>query len=167
MNPMLQKLIDQDFMTETDANYLADAIKDGDTIIISGHRGHGILPLLASLGAAAKESYTVKPVRNIETDLQDEKSDVFLIGDLKDIDYSEVLIKAFSIKDKSVITIKDAEHSFSVMKVLTDVFKATRDNSKVYQLAECTKVDDVKKLKKLVKVTLNEKGRPVRTTFEG
>ena len=46
MNPMLQKLIDQDFMTETEAHYLADAIKDGDTIIISGHRGHGILPLL-------------------------------------------------------------------------------------------------------------------------
>ena len=53
------------------------------------------------------------------------------------------------------------------MKVLTDVFKETGDHSKVYQLAECTKVDDVKKLKKLVKVTLNEKGRPVRTTFEG
>lgn len=168
MNPMLQKLIDQDFMTEAEANYLADAIKNGDTIIISGHRGHGILPLLASLGAASKEFFTVKPVRNIETDLEDENAQVLMIGDLKDVDYSQVLSKAFALKDKSVITIKDAEHSFSVMKVLSDVYKATGDDSKVYQLAECTKTDDgVKKLAKLVKVTLNEKGRPVRTAFKG
>ena len=147
MNPMLQKLIAQEFMTKNEANYLADAIKDGNTIIISAHRGHGILPLLASLGATAKEFYSVKPVHNIDTDLQDENADVFLIGDLKDVDYSEALVKTFFIKDKSVITIKAADHSFSVMKVLTDVFKATGDNSKVYQLAECTKVDDIKKLK--------------------
>lgn len=167
MNPIMQKLINQNFITKNQAEYLTNAIKHGDSIIISGHRGHGILPLLASLGAIAKEFYNVKPVHNINIDLQDKNADVFLIGDLKNIDYSEAIKKAFSIKNKSIITIKDAEHSFSVMKVLIDVFKETKDNSKIYQLAECSKINDIKKLKKLIRVTLNKKGYPVKTIFEG
>lgn len=167
MNPMLQKLIDQDFMGTDDANYLEKAIANKDTIIISGHRGHGILPLLASLGAVAQGSgLKVKPVRNPETDLDDTNADYFMIGDLKDTDYTDLLVNAFSKKGQGVIVIKDADHSFSVMKIVSDVFKATGDSEKVYQLVECTKENDVKMLKKMVKLTLNEKGRPVRTPFE-
>ena len=166
MNSMLQKLINQGFMTKKEADHLIDAIKCGNNIIISGHRGHGILPLLASLGTTAKEFYNIKHVRNIDIDLQDKNADIFLIGDLKNVNYSEALTKAFSIKGKFIITIKDAEHSFSVMKILTDVFKITGDDSKIYQLAECAKVDNISKLKKLIKITLDEKGRPIKTTFE-
>lgn len=167
MNPMLQKLIDQDFMSVSEAQYLQNAIANKDTIIISGHRGHGILPLLASLGAVAQgASLKVKPIRNIDSGLSGDGIDYFLIGDLKDIDYTPLLLSVFTIEGPGAITIKDADHSFSVMKIVSDVFKATGDTSKVYQIIECTKENDVKKLAKIVKLTLNEKGRPVRTPFE-
>ena len=167
MNPMLKKLIDQGFMTEDQANYITYAIANKDNIIISGHRGHGILPLLASLGSVAQSNVKLKPVRNVATDLEDESVDYLLIGDLKEVDYPELLTTIFANKKASVITIKDADHSFSVMKVLSDVYKQNSDALKTYQLIECTKdADEVKKIAKIVKVEQTQSGKLERTTIK-
>lgn len=167
MNPMLQKLIDQNFMTAEQAGYITEAVANKDNIIISGHRGHGILPLLASLGAVAQSSGKLKPVRNIETDLADDSFDYFLIGDLKDVDYSELLTSIFADKNSSVITIKDADHSFSLMKILSDVYKKNSSALKSYQLIECTKDEnEVKRIAKIVKVTQTSAGKLERTTIK-
>ena len=167
MNPMLQKLIDQDFMTAEQADYITEAVANKDNIIISGHRGYGILPLLASLGAVAQSSGKLKPVRNIENDLADDSFDYFLIGDLKDVDYPELLTSIFADKNSSVITIKDADHSFSLMKILRDVYKKNSSALKSYQLIECTKDEnEVKRITKIVNVTQTSAGKLERTTIK-
>ena len=38
---------------------------------------------------------------------------------------------------------------------------------KVYQVLECSKIDNVPKLTKITKMALNEKGRIVKEDFEG
>lgn len=165
MNAMLQKLIDQDFLSTEQGEYLTAAIANKDNIIISGHRGHGILNLLATLGAVAKESLTLKPVRNIEMDTKDGNADYYLIGDLKDVDYPVFLTNLLATEDTSIITMKDAEHSFSIMKVLSDVYKANNNATKTYQLVECTKDSEgLKKISKIVKAVQNAQGKLERTT---
>ena len=165
MNPMLQKLIDQGFMTEEQAAYLADAIGKKHNIIISGHRGHGTLPLMATLGSVAQGAGKLKPVRNIANDLKDDTVTYYLIGDLKDVDFSSLLTDVLSTEQASIITIKDAEHSFSVMKVLSDVFKAGGKVPMTYQVVECTKdADEVKKIAKIVQIVQNEQGKLEKTT---
>lgn len=166
MNQMLKKLIDQEFMTETQAEYLETAITNKDNIIISGHRGHGILPLLATLGSVAQGLGKIKPVRNIENDLNDNSVDYYLIGDLKDVDYPSLLLNILANEKVSIITLKDADHSFSVMKLLSDVYKTNNESTKTYQLIECTKDDnDLKKIAKIVKAVQNSQGKLERTTL--
>ncbi len=166
MNQMLKKLIDQEFMTETQAEYLEAAIKNKDNIIISGHRGHGILPLLATLGSVAQGVGKLKPVRNIEKDLNDDAADYYMIGDLKDVDYPSLLLNILANEKASIITLKDADHSFSVMKLLSDVYKTNTESTKTYQLIECTKdANDLKKIAKIVKAVQNDQGKLERTTL--
>lgn len=166
MNQMLKKLIDQEFMTEKQAEYLETAITNKDNIIISGHRGHGILPLLATLGSVAQGVGKIKPVRNIENDLNDDSVDYYLIGDLKDVDYPSLLLNILANEKVSIITLKDADHSFSVMKLLSDVYKTNNESTKTYQLIECTKdSNDLKKIAKIVKAVQNSQGKLERTTL--
>lgn len=166
MNQMLKKLIDQEFMTEAQAEYLEAAITNKDNIIISGHRGHGILPLLATLGSVAQGIGKIKPVRNIENDLNDDSADYYLIGDLKDVDYPSLLLNILANEKVSIITLKDADHSFSVMKLLSDVYKTNNESTKTYQLIECTKdANDLKKIAKIVKAVQNSQGKLERTTL--
>lgn len=166
MNPMLQKLIDQDFMSVAQADYLQQAISQKHNIIISGHRGHGILPLLASLGSVAQGVGKVKPLRNIDTDLRDPSADYYLIGDLKDTDYPSLLTDILTHEEASLITLKDADHSFSIMKLLTDIYKANNKAGKTYQLVECTKdANELKKIAKIVQVYQNADGKLERSTL--
>jgi len=44
MNPFIKKLVDSKFMTEAQGNYIEEAVMRKDSIIISGHKGFGILP---------------------------------------------------------------------------------------------------------------------------
>lgn len=166
MNQMLKKLIDQEFLTENQAEYLEASIANKDNIIISGHRGHGILPLLATLGSVAQGVGKLKPVRNIENDLNDDSADYYMIGDLKDVDYPSLLLNILANEKVSIITLKDADHSFSVMKLLSDVYKTNNESTKTYQLIECTKdANDLKKIAKIVKAVQNDQGKLERTTL--
>lgn len=165
MNPMLKKLIDQEFMTEAFANYIEEAVANKDSFIASGHKGWGILPLFATVGAVAKGKYSMKQVKSFE-DL-DDQAEYYLIGDLKEIDYGKLITEAMLKQNTSMICLKDPDHPYSFLKLIGDVYKTNGDTSKTYQVLECDKINGEKKLVKITKINLNEKGRPVKVDFKG
>jgi hypothetical protein len=165
MNPMLKKLVDQEFMNEAFANYIEEALTNKDSFIVSGHKGWGILPLMATVSAVAKSNSKIKQVKGFE-DLADE-AEYYIIADLKDIDYAKLITDAMAVPNSSLIALKDPDHPYSFLKLVGDVFKANGDTSKTYQILECAKVNDQKKLSKITKITLNESGRPVKVDFKG
>lgn len=163
MNPFIKRLIDSNFMTEAYGNYIEEAIMKKDSIIISGHKGFGILPLFATVSAIAKSNFKIKQIKGFE-DFGDE-ADYYLIPDLAGIDYGKLVKDAMLKQGTSFIALKDPDHPYSVLKLLGDVYKQNGDTSKVYQLIECVKVDGVQQLSKIIRITLNENGKPVKTDF--
>lgn len=164
MNAILQKLVDSGFMNESHAQYIEKAIDNKDTLIASGHKGWGILPLMATIGAVAKSKYSIQQVKGFD-DLK-AAADYYVIPDLKDIDFAKLVTDTVCIPNSSLITIKDPDHPYSMMKILKDMQKATGDNSKVFQVIECAKINDEKKLSKITKMTFDDAGKIIRTDFE-
>lgn len=165
MNPMLKKLVDQDFMTEAQVKYIEDAIERKESLIVSGHKGWGIRPLMATLMAVAKTNSKTIQVKGFD-DLNKE-TEYFLIPGISNIDFEKLIGDAMAVPNTSFISIKDPEHPYSIFKLLRQVFKLNNDTSKVYQVLECAKVDDVPKLIKITQVTLDEKGKLIKSDFEG
>ncbi|NLW22164.1 MAG: hypothetical protein GXY88_02740 [Tissierellia bacterium] len=165
MNPMLKKLVDQDFMTESQANYIEEAIERKETLIVSGHKGWGTRPLMATLMATAKAKFKTIQVKDFE-DLKKE-TEYLLIPGLKDIDFEKLIAEAMAVPNTPFISIKDPEHPYSIFKLLRQVFKENKDTSKVYQILECAKIDDLPKLVKITQVTLDEKGKLIKVDFDG
>ena len=163
MNPFIKKLVDSKFMTEAQGNYIEEAVMKKDSIIISGHKGFGILPLFATVGAIAKSNFKIKQIKSIE-DFRDE-ADYYLIPDLAGIDYGKLVNDAMLKQGTSFIALKDPDHPYSVLKLLGDVYKQNGDTSKIYQLIECVKVDGVPQLSKITRITLKENGKLVKTDF--
>lgn len=166
MNPMIKRLVDQNFMTESQANYIEESIANKESLIVSGHKGWGTRPLMATLMAAAKADTKNIQVKGFD-DLKNEDVEYFLIPGINGIDFEKLIAEAMAVPNTSLISIKDPEHPYSIFKVVRQVFKQTKDTSKVYQILECAKVDDSPILSKITKVTLNEKGRLKREDFEG
>ncbi|KMT20974.1 hypothetical protein [Clostridium cylindrosporum] len=165
MNPMLKKLVDTNFMTEAYGKYIEEAIMNKDSFIISGHKGWGILPLMATVSTVAKSNFKIKQVKGFE-DLNDE-AEYYIIPDLKDIDFEKLVTDTIQISNTSMISIKDPDHPYSILKILRDVYKINQDTSKVYQVLECAKINDEKKLAKITKITIGEKGKLTKVDFEG
>lgn len=165
MNAMIQKLVDSEFMTAAHGTYLEEALSRKESIIVSGHKGWGILPLMATLSTVAKGSYTIKQVKALE-DLAGEQ-DYFIIADSKDVEFGKLVSEAMAVPGTQLIAIKDPDHPYSFFKLLGDVYKATGDTSKVYQMIECAKIDDEKKLVKITRISLDENGKTVKTDFAG
>jgi len=163
MNPFIKKLVDSKFMTEAQGNYLEEAVMRKDSIIISGHKGFGILPLMATVSAVAKSNFRIKQVKAFE-DLS-EAAEYYLIADLANIDYGKLVTDAMLKQGSSFIALKDPDHPYSVLKILGDVYKQNGDTSRVYQLVECVKVEGVPQLSKITRITLNENGKPVKVDF--
>jgi hypothetical protein len=163
MNPFLKKLVDQNFMTEGHAGYIEEAVMRKDSFIISGHKGFGILPLMATISAVAKSNFKIKQVKDFE-DIKEE-ADYYIIADLSDIDYAKLIADTMSVPKSSFIALKDPDHPYSILKLLGDVYKAKGDTSKVYQVVECIKVDGEKQLGKITQMTLNENGKVVKVDF--
>jgi hypothetical protein len=161
MNPMIKKLVDQNFMTEEQGKYVEEAINRKESLIVSGHRGWGTRPLIATLMAVAKASFKTIQVKGFE-DLENNEVDYLLIPGIKNIDFEELVKKAMAIPNISLITIKDPEHPYSIFKLLRDVFKETNASSKVYHILECAKVNDEPVLSKITKVTMDEKGKLIK-----
>jgi len=160
---MIQKLVDSGFMTEAHGTYLEEALTRRESIVVSGHKGWGILPLMATLSAVAKSSYTIKQVKALE-DLAGEP-DYFIIADSKDVEFGKLVAEAMAVQGTQLIAIKDPDHPYSFFKLLGDVYKATGDTSKIYQVIECAKIDEEKKLAKITQVSLDENGKTVKRDF--
>lgn len=164
MNPFIKKLVDQKFMTEGQADYIEAAVMRKESFFISGHKGFGILPLMATVSAAAKSNFPIKQVKSFD-DLKDEAS-YYIIADLKDIDYAKLIADTMLIPNSALVALKDPDHPYSILKLLGDAFKANGETSKVYQVLECVKIDGVQQLGKITKMTLNESGKVVKVDYQ-
>ncbi len=160
MNPLLQKLVDSAFMTEAHGTYLEEALGRKESIIVSGHKGWGILPLMATLSAVAKASYQIKQVKGLDDLTED--TDYLIIADAKDVEFGKLVADAMAVPNTRIIALKDPDHPYSFFKIIGDVYKATGDTSKVYQVAECAKINDEKKLVKITRVSLDENGKMIK-----
>jgi len=158
MNPMIKRLADQGFLTEEQANYIEEALEKKESLIVSGHKGWGTRPLIATLMAAAKASHKTIQVKGFD-DLNNTDVDYFMIPGISDIDFEKLVKDAMAIPNVSLITIKDPEHPYSIFKLVREVFKETNDNSKTYHILECAKVNDTPILAKITKTTVDENGR--------
>jgi hypothetical protein len=157
MDKMLQRLVDQAVMPESFGEHIEKALENKDSFIISGHKGWGILPLMAGVSAAAKAKHSIKQIKKPE-DLEDQ-ADYYIIGDLKIEDFEKLVVDSISKPNSATITIKDPEHAYSIMKVLKSFFKATNDSSKTFQVLECAKINDEKKLVKITTMSFDENGK--------
>ena len=73
MDTMIKKFVDQEMMTEEQGQYIETAIMRKESIVVSGHRSAGIRPLMASLMAVAKNSFSnvqVKGFEDLEKDVE-------------------------------------------------------------------------------------------------
>lgn len=163
----LESLIEQGFITGPQAQYLEDSIANKETVVISGHRGHGITQLFGSLLMSIdKETTSFKQVRKPDVDLK-EDADYYIIGDLKDVDWEAMLKDIITKEGANMMVMKAPEYSFSLMKVLRDASKEADITEKVFQVVECKKIGEDKKVAKITKTTVNDQGRAVRENFEG
>ena len=95
----MQVLVDQGFLTGEMAEYLEASFDKKVNVIIAGHRGHGIIPLLATCMTCIDKN-DMKMVKNVEADLAADVS-YYVLGDLKDVDFGKVLTKIFTEKTGS------------------------------------------------------------------
>ena len=165
MNIMLKKFVDQEFLSQAQAEYIEEAVKNKESILISGHRSAGIRPFMAATMATAKSYHPSVQVKGFE-DLEKD-CDFLLIPGLDGIDFEKLIFEAIKQPNKSFVTVKEPEHPYSLMKLMRDAFKENQDTSKVYHMVECKKIDNVPKLVKITEMKLNEKGKMIKTDFEG
>lgn len=157
MHVMIEKFVNQGFITKEEGEYLEKSIENKDSIIVSGHRSAATRQLMASLMAVAKSQHSSKQVKGFDDLTKD--VDYLLIPGIPGIDFEQLIQDAMALEATSFISIKEPDHPYSIMKLLRNVFKETGDTSKVYQVIECSKIDDSPKVVKITQMTLNEKGR--------
>ena len=161
MNVMIQKFVDQEFMTEEQGKYIEDAIMRKESIMVSGHRSAGTRNLLASLMAVAKKNFTsvqVKKAENLEKD-----AEFYLIAGMEGLE--QIVSDVIAKEGASFVSIKEPEHPVSLMKILKKNFKNGKGIGKKIQTLECTKVDDVPVLDKITEFHLTEEGKVKKTDF--
>ncbi|MCK9444168.1 MAG: hypothetical protein M0Q14_06550 [Tissierellaceae bacterium] len=158
MHAMIQKYVDQGFMTEIEGKYVDEAIKKKESVIVSGHRSAGVRPFVATLMAVGKSAFESIRVKGFE-DLNSDGIDYFLIPGIDGLDYEKLIGEAMRVPEASFIALKEPEHPFSILKLLREVFKENGDTSKTYHVIECAKVDDVPKVTKVTKMNINDKGK--------
>ncbi|MFA5577503.1 MAG: hypothetical protein WCZ27_08270 [Tissierellaceae bacterium] len=166
MNAMIQKYVDQGFMSEAEGKYLDEAIGRKESVVVSGHRSAGIRPFVASLMAVGKGAFESVRVKGFD-DLDKDATGYFLIPGIDGLDYEKLIGEAMRVSNSSFIALKEPEHPFSILKLLREVFKENGDTSKIYHVIECAKVDDVPKVTKVTKMNINEKGKILKEDFLG
>ncbi|MDO5754781.1 MAG: hypothetical protein Q4P28_00905 [Tissierellia bacterium] len=160
MNPMMKKFVDQEFMTEEEAKIISEAIENKDSVIAAGHRSAGIRPFMATLMMVASRAHSAVQVKG-EEDLSKE-GDYLLIPGIDGIDFEDLIYKAILQEDKGMITLKEPEHPYSLFKIMRKAYKENKNTDKVYYLVECDKENDVPFVKKITKVSQNEKGKTIK-----
>lgn len=161
MHAMLKKNVDSGFITEEQGNYIQEAIDNGESLIVSGHRSSGVRVFMATCMAIAKGQYDSVQVKNEES--IDKPAKYYLIPGLgDDVDFEAVIQKAFNQEGASLVTLKEPEHPYSMMKIMKKGYKTTNDNSKVVTLLECRKIDNVPYLINLTRMSYDDKGKIVK-----
>lgn len=163
MHLMIQKFVDQEFMTEEQGQYIEDAIMRKESIVVSGHRSAGIRPLMASLMAVAKQSFSSVQVKGFE-DLEKE-TEFFLIPGIDNIDFEQLISDAISKDGTAFVSVKEPEHPVSLMKIMKKNYKNGTGIGKKIQTLECVKENDIPKLAKITEFHLNEEGKVKKTDF--
>ncbi len=164
MNAFLEKLKDKGFMTEGQGEYIEESVMRKDSFIISGHKGWGILPLMAAISAVAKGSFKIKQVKGFD-DLE-EDTDYLIIADIKDVDYGKLVEGAILKDNASFISLKDPDHPYSIYKILGDIYKTGVITHKTIQVMECAKINDENKLVKITQVTVADNGRAKKVDYK-
>lgn len=160
MHPMLQKSVDSGFMKEEHGLYIEEAIAKGETLIISGHRSAGIRPFMAAVMAVAKGSHKTVQVKDEAGCTVGEDVDYILIPALTEENCDSLVQAAFNAKN--IITFKETELKYSMMKIMKVQAKETGDLSKVVNLVECRKINMVPHLINFSRMTYDEKGKVKR-----
>lgn len=155
MNPMLQKLVDSEFMTQEQGEVIQKAVDAKDSVIASGHRSAAVRPLLATLMAMTKP-YTSKKIKTLE-DIVDDVDYLLLPG--LDVENFEEFVQKSVESAPSLVTIKEPEHPYSMLKVMKKALKATGNKDKNIWLLECRKIDDVPHLVEIQRMHYDEKGK--------
>jgi hypothetical protein len=160
---MISKFVSQNFMTEDQGVYIEEAILRKESIVVSGHRSAGIRPLMASLMAVAKGSFTSVQVKGFE-DLEKE-TEFFLIPGIDGLDFENLISITIGKEDTAFVSIKEPEHPVSLMKVMKANFKEGKAISKRIHTLECIKVDGIPVLDKITVMYLTEKGKITKEDF--
>ncbi|MGO4988312.1 hypothetical protein ACTQ46_08640 [Gallicola sp. Sow4_E12] len=155
MNPMLQKQVDSEFMTQEQAEVIQKAVDAKDSVIASGHRSAAVRPLLATLMAMTK-GFNTKKIKELE-DITDD-ADYLLLPGLAVENFEEYVQKSVEAKP-SLVTIKEPEHPYSMLKIMKKALKATGNKDKNVWLLECRKIDNVPHLVEIQRVHYDEKGK--------
>ncbi|MBC8588710.1 hypothetical protein [Paratissierella segnis] len=157
MDTMIKKFVDQEMMTEEQGQYIETAIMRKESIVVSGHRSAGIRPLMASLMAVAKNSFSnvqVKGFEDLEKDVE-----FFLIPGLDNLDFEKLIEEAISKPNTAFISLKEPEHPVSLMKILKTNFKSETGIGKKIHTIECDKVNSIPKVTKITEMVLDESGK--------
>ncbi|HLR20821.1 MAG TPA: hypothetical protein VK087_02325 [Tissierellaceae bacterium] len=157
MNPMIKRFVDQGMMTEEQGEFIEEAIKRKDSIVVSGHRSAGIRPLMASVMGIAKSNFESVQVKDFDS--LEKEAEFYLIPGLDGVDFEGIVSEAIAKEDAAFISVKEPEHPISIMKILRQNFKKGTGIGKKIQTIECVKVDDEPKVVKITEMVLNEKGR--------
>ena len=99
MNPFIMKFVNDGFFNETVGNYIDEALNNGESIVIAGHRSTGTRPFMANLMAIAKKTYTTVQVKKLE-DLQKE-AQYYLIPGIPEIDFEDLVYQAIKIPNSN------------------------------------------------------------------
>lgn len=157
MHPMFQKLINESFITEAQVQVIEEAITAKRSVIVSGHKGWGILPLLATISTYAKGEFSIQQVKTIE-DLST-ASDFYVVTNPKDVSFEQVVITGIRQEGVNLLAIKDPDHPYSLFKIMKDIKKETGAMTKKFLVVECAKKDDVKHVSKLTEVEMDAEGK--------
>lgn len=155
MNPMLQKLVDSEFMTQEQGEVIQKAVDAKESVIASGHRSAAVRPLLATLMAMTKP-YTSKKIKSLD-DIVDDVDYLLLPG--LDVENFEEYVQKSVESSPSLVTIKEPEHPYSMLKIMKKALKATGNKDKNIWLLECRKIDNVPHLVEIQRMHYDEKGK--------
>lgn len=165
MNPMIQKYVDDEFMTEAEGQFIENAIMNKESVVVSGDRSAGVRPLYANLMAVAKKNFSAVQAKT--ADKVDDSAEFILIPASEEIE--NTVAAAIAIDSVAFITLKEPENPLSLMKLLKNNFKKGNKAAvgKVIHTVECRKVDGEPKLTKITDMVLTEDGKVQKTDFEG
>ncbi len=155
MHPMLQKQVTSEFMTQEQAEKIEAAINAKDSVIASGHRSAAVRPLLATIMTMAKQ-FSTKQIKTMD-DVTDDV-DFLLLPGLGVDDFEDYVQKCIEAKP-AMVTIKEPEHPYSMMKVMKKALKETGNSDKQVWLLECRKINNVPKLIDVQRMYYDEKGK--------